>query len=485
MWNRAGTVTVTNGSAVVTGNGTNFSFPNAQPGQAFIGPNGLPMEILSVDSATQLTLAVPYTGATANGQPFSILPTASFANDLALAFSGFKNLYGGLLDTIGQGMFPDGAAAAPGIRFAVDQDTGIGRNGENTLVLVAGGAARAKISEAGIDVSGRVIAAAPDTIGVAKPTLGQLPVGVSSFLTNANRGYGLLIGHHGTTGNTWMQAQRIDGDARAYDLLLQPSGGNLGVGTENPASRLHIKSSPANALTIENTAVRGAGGVFLDFRDAGGRKGYAGYAGSDDTLFLLNQTNAGLTLGCNDFQWLRIEADGLVRPGADNAQSLGTSAFRWGSIFAVNGTIQTSDQRSKQEISAIPEAWLDAWADVEWCRFKFIDAVAAKDDGARWHLGLIAQQVRDAFAGHGLDAQEIGLLCYDEWEATSGIPAHDEERDADGNIVKYALPGQPARPAGDRWGLRYDECQAIEAAYQRRRIAQLEAAIGALSAQRG
>lgn len=162
-WNRAGTVTVTNGSAVVTGNGTNFSFPNAQPGQAFIGPNGLPLEILSVDSATQLTLAVPYTGATANGQPFAILPTASFANDLALAFSGFKNTYGVMLDTIGQGMFADGSPAAPGLRFTADQDTGIRRYGENGISIVAGGVDRLAVDSSGGAVYGRLAVTAPNS----------------------------------------------------------------------------------------------------------------------------------------------------------------------------------------------------------------------------------------------------------------------------------------------------------------------------------
>ncbi|MEE8610049.1 MAG: hypothetical protein V3V60_08875 [Sphingomonas aquatilis] len=149
MWNSTGTVSVTNGSPVVTGAGTVFSFPNAQPGQAFVGPNGLPMEIASVDSASQITLARPYGGATAAGQPFTILPTQSFANDLALAFAGFKNTAGAMLDTIGQGMFPDGAVAAPGIRFSADQDTGLRRVGENNLALVSGG-----VDKLGIDAAG-------------------------------------------------------------------------------------------------------------------------------------------------------------------------------------------------------------------------------------------------------------------------------------------------------------------------------------------
>ena len=100
MWNSTGTVSVTNGSPVVTGAGTVFSFPNAQPGQAFVGPNGLPMEIASVDSASQITLARPYGGATAAGQPFTILPTQSFANDLALAFADHRPEIRGLVERI-------------------------------------------------------------------------------------------------------------------------------------------------------------------------------------------------------------------------------------------------------------------------------------------------------------------------------------------------------------------------------------------------
>lgn len=240
MWNSTGTVSVTNGSPVVTGAGTVFSFPNAQPGQAFVGPNGLPMEIASVDSASQLTLARPYGGATAAGQPFTILPTQSFANDLALAFAGFKNTAGAMLDTIGQGMFPDGSVAAPGIRFVADQDTGFRRSNANEIAVVTGGVDRVYFSGAGMEVSGRVIAAAPDVVGAAAPALGTIPASTSAFMTNANRQYGLLVGQFGNTGDTWLQAQRIDGQGVAYNLNLQPSGGNVGIGTTTPQTRLHI-----------------------------------------------------------------------------------------------------------------------------------------------------------------------------------------------------------------------------------------------------
>ncbi len=155
-----------------------------------------------------------------------------------------------------------------------------------------------------------------------------------------------------------------------------------------------------------------------------------------------------------------ISTGGEITPGNDNVQNLGNASFRWATVFAGTGAINTSDARSKRDISAIPDDWLDAWGDVEWCRYKFID-------GNRWHTGLVAQQVRDAFAARGLDATKIGLLCFDAWEATPEIAAvTDDEGNAN-------FPAQPARPAGDRWGLRYDECQAMEAAWVRRELGRL------------
>ena len=190
---------------------------------------------------------------------------------------------------------------------------------------------------------------------------------------------------------------------------------------------------------------------------------------------------------------LRIDGSGHTRPGADNAYTIGTASFRFSTVYAATGAINTSDERAKQDIGGIPDEWLDAWGDVDWKRYKFIEAVQAKGDDARWHIGLVAQQVRDAFAARDLDAQTIGLLCYDEWEEqrepifeTFEIPA---VLDVDGNEIEPARIDQVATgetrvtlEAGDRWGLRYDECFAMEAAYQRRRMDRIEARLFELEA---
>ena len=56
---------------------------------------------------------------------------------------------------------------------------------------------------------------------------------------------------------------------------------------------------------------------------------------------------------------LVIESGGTSRPGADNSFSFGTGSYRWTDIYAVNGTIQTSDERQKENIADLTESSLD------------------------------------------------------------------------------------------------------------------------------
>lgn len=147
-WYRAGSVAVTNGSATVTGAGTDF-VGNTQAGEVFLGPDGRVYEISAVQSATQLTIIPTYQGASAGGQAYGIQPTASFARDLAILAAQMLNTFGAVRDGPGQGLFADGTQAAPAIRFAADQDTGLRRVAPNVLAIVTGGQDRLWIDAAG------------------------------------------------------------------------------------------------------------------------------------------------------------------------------------------------------------------------------------------------------------------------------------------------------------------------------------------------
>ena len=61
---------------------------------------------------------------------------------------------------------------------------------------------------------------------------------------------------------------------------------------------------------------------------------------------------------------------------------------------------------------------------------------------ARWHIGVIAQQVKDAFESEGLDPFCVWHLCYDEWDA------EEEVLDDNGTVINNK------REAGNRYGVR-------------------------------
>lgn len=177
--------------------------------------------------------------------------------------------------------------------------------------------------------------------------------------------------------------------------------------------------------------------------------------------------------GALSSRWV-VTTTGPLTPAADNAVSLGAAAYRPSVIYAATGAINTSDARDKTLIAEIPDAVLDAWGDVRWSVYKWRAAVEEKGARARTHAGLIAQQVRDAFAARGLDARAYALLCYDAWDAE---PACEAVVGEDGEEI---APAVPARPAGDRWGVRIDQCLAIEAAWMRRELARLAARVAEL-----
>jgi len=164
----------------------------------------------------------------------------------------------------------------------------------------------------------------------------------------------------------------------------------------------------------------------------------------------------------------------VFRPGADNTKTLGDASFRWSVVYAGTGTINTSDERIKEQTQDINNAVLRAWGKVGYVQYKFKDAVEAKGNNARWHFGLIAQRVKEAFESEGLDAFNYGILCYDQWEDQyEDVLVEVEVQNSDGSISKV-LQGngekQIAVPAGDRYGIRYEEALALECAYLRSKL---------------
>lgn len=179
-------------------------------------------------------------------------------------------------------------------------------------------------------------------------------------------------------------------------------------------------------------------------------------------------SNGDATITAQSTQILRVsKATATVCPNTTKAYSLGKANMLWTEVFAETGAINTSDERMKANIGDPSEALMRAWGRIGFKVFQFKDSVAKKGADARIHVGVIAQQVREAFAAEGLDADRFGLFCYDKWDAR---PAEIDPET--GEEI------EPAVEAGDAYGIRYEEALALECAYQRWRLAKIEERLG-------
>lgn len=108
----------------------------------------------------------------------------------------------------------------------------------------------------------------------------------------------------------------------------------------------------------------------------------------------------------------------FIGPGdVDNGIDAGQSAVRYRVVYAATGTINTSDVNEKEQIADLDAAELRVATAVKTLikKFKWKNAVAEKGDGARIHVGVIAQEVEAAFVAEGLDPAKYALFCKDVW----------------------------------------------------------------------
>lgn len=225
----------------------------------------------------------------------------------------------------------------------------------------------------------------------------------------------------------------------------------------------------------------GAFGGGLSLVDSGAAQGGAIWVQGAQMYFGTGAAGAAVT-SCF------LIAPSQLLPAADNAKTLGNAGYRWNTVYAGSGTINTSDANHKTAVGGMSAAEL-TWAGLlaaEIGTYQFLDAVAEKGaDGARMHCGMTVQRAIELGKAAGLDPMRYAFICYDqwddEWEETAD-PAGDivrsveqpvmetitvpfrEVQIVDGNPVLTELLREEQRPAVEYVPLRYpDGTPVIEA----------------------
>jgi hypothetical protein len=262
------------------------------------------------------------------------------------------------------------------------------------------------------------------------------------------------------------------------DVMTLTRDGYVGIGNQNPSTKLNVNNTVAGALLpyINATSLSyNSEGISV----AGSNTGNANI-GNGLTLFnnvasvgayspviafssmtsggAYNATYAfisGVYQGAGgDANWskgdmifgtgnsygatmrLKLTQDGALLPGADNSYGFGGSGIRWAAIWAANGTIQTSDEREKKDIINT-DLGLDFINKLRPVSYKWkvgqnevvsefdgmnedgtpkYKSVVKPREGKRTHYGLIAQEVESL-----LDGKDFGGFVHDKETDIMGL----------------------------------------------------------------
>jgi uncharacterized coiled-coil protein SlyX len=171
--------------------------------------------------------------------------------------------------------------------------------------------------------------------------------------------YGLFHGVQQTSGTSWLQTGRTGNMTASgisnndtFNLLLNPNGGNVGIGTANPYAKLHVN---------------GIGGYSIGNVSGYQRRWWIYSHG------ILNSSNDGWA---ND---VSIYANRDIMSGDH--------------FVSHNGSFTSSDQRIKKDIVDVDDAFaLESLKLLKPKKYKYKDTISRGEDPV-W--GFIAQEVRE------------------------------------------------------------------------------------------
>jgi hypothetical protein len=139
------------------------------------------------------------------------------------------------------------------------------------------------------------------------PTLGAKSGTFGVFSDGGN--YGLIVGN-ANNGDTWMQNQRTDGTATAYNILLQPISGRVGIRNSAPVSALDV----SGVITCSSVTATTFNGVATGADTLDGQHGsyYASVANLASTGSNLQTQINNITVGGGSYYPLVGNPSGFV-----------------------------------------------------------------------------------------------------------------------------------------------------------------------------
>ena len=224
----------------------------------------------------------------------------------------------------------------------------------------------------------------------------------------------------------------------ASTLVKRSSDGLITVGritTESGISTFN-SADATNQIVLNNTgSTTNRSNYYIN--NANKRDFEIGLRGSADTYVPYCYSNNTATTGRSTWIWLcdtdlNLQTNGIF-PLNDNAYNLGSAGSRWGTVYAATGTINTSDARVKENITA-SNLGLDFINRLTPVSYKFKDYTAPsipdntgnptpdiQHTFTRKHYGLTAQSVKTVMDTLNISTNDFAGYIYDADSDTYGL----------------------------------------------------------------
>lgn len=261
----------------------------------------------------------------------------------------------------------------------------------------------------------------------------------------------LIISSSPSTGNKPL----ISGD-------FNSTNAGVNILPEKLRTHLHVRDTDSGSVLTPPTGILVEGGgtsaITLETRNTGFNQiRFADPESSSSGLLEYSHASNTLTFGVNNASVLRMESDSTVRPWTDALQSFGRAAYRWSTGFFASGTATTSDRNYKEQEEDITqiEKRVAIKCKLLLKKYKYKDSVLQKGDKAKWHFGIVAQDLVNAFEEEGLNPEDYGVVILSTWEETAE-EVRPEVTDESGGVIDqgYTIP---AKPSGSAYSVRYEE----------------------------
>ncbi len=234
----------------------------------------------------------------------------------------------------------------------------------------------------------------------------------------------------------------------ATSLGTSTSSSDTGV-SMSTTGRLSVANNNSYPLALNRYTSEGS---LIQLNEAGVTRGAIGIKTNE--IFIADSV-AGLRMSGNGTN--NVIPCTSAGVGTNGVTDLGGNSNRFEDVYA-SGTIYDSDRNLKQDIEELSEAELRVATACKGLirKYRWIKRVEEKGEDARIHVGIIAQELRDAFTAEGLDAGRYGMFISNTWwetnEEVAAVEAvdavYETQTDEEGNetqvLISEAVEAQEA-----------------------------------------